>query len=381
MKRKWRILHVLPNFGPGGAERMATHLLLHLDRDHFQAAAVSLFDRQGTDLEAMLEQAGVPVWYLGKHRGFDPRMFGRLQAVLREFRPDLVHTHLYVLRYLLPSVLFRRARAWVHTVHNLAEKEVDLVGKVVHWLAFRLGVVPVTIAREVAQSLERMYGLRNLPLIPNGIPIANYALGEEARRAWREKAGFRDDEVLLVSVARLSPQKDPFTLIQAFSLVISRQKESPSGKSPKLRLLLVGDGPLRPELEERIRALGLEGRVHLLGIRTDVPEILAGADVFVLSSRWEGNPLSVMEAMAAGKAIIATAVGGVPELVQDEVSGILVPPGDEEGLAWAITRLVEDMGLRLRLGQEASNRAREQFDVRIMVRQYEALYNRILAKG
>ncbi|WP_243028295.1 glycosyltransferase [Thermus albus] len=371
--RKMRLLQILPNFGPGGAERMVTHLLLRLDRNRFQVAAVSLFDRQGTDLEAMLERAGVPVWYLGKHRGFDPRMFGRLEGVFREFRPDIVHTHRYVLRYLLPSVLSQRARAWIHTVHTLAEKEVDFVGKWVHRLAFRLGVVPVAIAQEVAQSLERVYGMKNVPLIPNGIPVSEYALGEKARRAWRKQEGFEETEVLIVSVARLSPQKDPFTLLQAFSFVVWQH--------PKLCLLVVGDGPLRSELEEMAKRLGLADRVRFLGVRTDVPEVLAGADVFVLSSRYEGNPLSVMEAMAAGKPVVATAVGGVPELVEDGVSGILVPPGDVEALARAIARLVEDVGLRLRLGQEASNRAREQFDVGFMVRQYETLYERLLAKG
>lgn len=367
-----RVLHILPNFGPGGAERMATHLLLHIDRGRFEVAAVSLFDRQGTELEDILDQAGIRVFFLGKRLGFDPRMFGRLEGVLKEYRPDIVHTHRYVLRYLLPSLLARRVRAWVHTVHNLAEKEVDFVGKWVHRLAFRLGVVPVAIAREVAESLGRVYGLKNPPLIPNGIPVSEYALGEEVRRAWRKKEGFEEGEVLIVSVARLSPQKDPATLLQAFSLAAC--------EDTRLRLLLVGDGPLRSRLEEMAGHLDLADRVRFLGIRTDVPEILAASDVFVLSSHYEGNPLSVMEAMAAGKPVVATAVGGVPELVEDGVSGILVPPGDMESLATALKVLAADVDLRQHLGQAALSRAQERFDVSTMVRGYEALYEQVLAK-
>ncbi|WP_376790593.1 glycosyltransferase [Thermoflexus sp.] len=370
---KIRALHILPNFGPGGAERMAAHLLLHLDRRRFEVAAVSLFDRQGTDLETMLDRAGVRVWYLGKRKGFDPRMYGRLARVFQEFRPDVVHTHQYVLRYLLPLVLARRARGWIHTVHNVAEKEVDKPGRWVHRAAFRMGVVPVAIAKEVARSIERVYALKGVPLIPNGIPVAEYSLGEDVRKAWRAREGYAEEDVLLVSVARMSPPKNHPLLIRAFATVACRDR--------RLRLLLVGDGPLRPELEDQVRVLGLENKVRFLGVRSDVPEILATADVFVLSSEWEGNPLSVMEAMAAGKPVIATAVGGVPELVEDGVSGLLVPPADAGALAEAIWKVVDDPELRVRMGCAAFRRAKERFDVGVMVRGYEALYEQLLEKG
>jgi len=370
--KKLRVLHILPNFGSGGAERMAMHLLLHLDRSRYEVAAVSLFDRQGTDIEAKLEQVGVRVWYLGKHLGFDPRMYGRLGRVLRKFKPDVVHTHRYVLRYLLPWIVGHRARIWVHTVHSVAEKEVDRLGKWVHRIAFRLGVVPVAIAEEVAQSMKRVYGLKSVPLIPNGIPLSQYALNEEARRAWRAQEGYGEADLLFVSIARLSSQKDPFSLIQAFAMSASHA----SG----LRLLLVGDGPLRSELETKVRKMGLEGQVRFLGVRTDVPAILAAADVFVLSSLWEGNPLSVMEAMATGKPVIATAVGGVPELVEDGVSGILVPPQKPEALAEAMIRLAQHPALRQKMGEAARQRALERFGVDRMAREYERLYLRLLER-
>jgi len=365
-----RVLHVLPNFGLGGAERMAMHLLLHLDRSRYEVAAVSLYDPQGTDIEAQLEQAGVKVWFLRKRLGFDPRMYGRLGRVLREFKPDVIHTHRYVLRYLLPWVAMRRPRIWVHTVHNVAEREVDWVGGWVHRLAFRLGVVPVAIAEEVARSIKRVYNGKSVPFIRNGIPLAEYALGEEVRRRWRAQEGYGEADLLFVSVARLSSQKDPFSLISAFA--------GAAWHTPALNLLLVGEGPLRSDIEALVRKMALEERVRFLGRRTDVPAILAAADVFVLSSLWEGNPLSVMEAMAAGKPVIATAVGGVPELVEDGVSGILVPPHEPEVLERAIMRLARDPALRQRMGKAAQKRALERFGVDRMAREYAHLYESLL---
>jgi len=250
-------------------------------------------------------------------------------------------------------------------VHNVAEKEVDKIGSLIHRILFRVGVVPVAIADEVARSLERVYSIKNPPLIPNGIPVINYSLGEDIRKLFRAREGYDNNNLLFVSIARMSPQKDHFSLIQAFSLAVSHNNH--------LRILLVGDGPLRQELEARVRLMGLGDKVRFLGIRTDIAEILAAADVFVLSSLWEGNPLSVMEAMAAGKPVIATAVGGVPELVQDGINGILVPPGNVRALAEAMLKLADD-DLRERLGREAFKKSKECFDVSIMVRKYENLY-------
>jgi len=352
---------------------MAVHLMLRLLHDGFRVAAVSLYDRQGTDLETILDREGIPVWYLGKHRGFDPRMYLRLTGVLRGFRPDVVHTHRYVLRYLFPFLIVGGPQVWIHTFHNLAEKEVDEVGKWVHRIAFRLGVVPVAIAREVAKSIERVYALKDVALIPNGIPVAQYALETQIGKAWRAKEGFGEGELLLVSVARLSPQKGHEVLIRAFSRATS--------SFPHMRLLLVGEGPLRAELEKLVRALGIEDRVRFLGVRTDIPQILVASDVFVLASWWEGNPLSVMEAMAAGKPVLATAVGGVPELVLDGVTGFLVAPGDVQGMAQAMRTLAQDSGLRFYMAQQAFEQARTRFDIGLMVKQYEALYDRLLAKN
>lgn len=367
-----RVLHILPNFGPAGAEQMAVNVMRTLDREEFEVSAISLFDPSGTAQERVLARDNIPVWYLGKRPGFDPRMFVRVTGVLRRIRPHVVHTHRYVLRYALPSMLFSRVPAMVHTVHNLAEREVDWTGRLIHRLAFRQGVVPVTIADEVDDSFRRFYKIERFPLIPNGIPVDAFLKPSVTRDDWRRAEGFTPAQVLFVCVARLRPQKNPALLLSAFA-------RGPA-VDPQARLLFVGDGELRGDLERQSDALGVREKVHFLGIRSDIPEILYASDVFVLSSSWEGNPLSVMEAMAAGRPVICTAVGGVPEVVGVDECGLLVPPEDGQAFAGAMRYMLENPEVRRSMGRASARRAVEHFDLKVMTEAYEELYRAMVAK-
>jgi glycosyltransferase involved in cell wall biosynthesis len=365
-------MHVVTDFaGGGGAETVAANLLRTSDPEHFDARAISLLGPFGWEgLEETLTQDGVPVRYMGKKRGFDSSVVARVARTLQYFRPDVVHTHTYALRYALPYMLWRRTSAMVHTVHNLAEREVEWYGRWVHRLAFRRGVLPVAIASEVADSIRRVYGIDDPPLIPNGIPVHTYRSPTIDRQRWRNREGFLPAEILFVCVAWLRPQKNLALLVESFC-------RGPAS-DPRAHLLVVGTGPLRSELEGQIGASGLQERVHLLGKRTDVPEILNAADVFVLSSDYEGNPLSVMEAMAAGKPMICTAVGGVPELVE-EGCGLLVPPRDAQALSKAMGHLLENPSARKAMGEKSARVAVERFDLRIMTEAYEDLYKKLVA--
>ena len=352
---------------------MAANLLRTSDREQFDVGAISLRGPLGTDTEETLAQDGIPVWYLGKQKGFDPSVLARVTRAMEHFRPQVVHTHTYALLYAFPYMLYRRIPAMVHTVHNLAEREIDWSGRLVHRIAFRRGVLPVAIAREVADSLRRVYGLDDFPLIPNGIPIDTYRRPSIDRERWRNKEGFSPTDVLFVCVAGLRPQKNPALLLEAF--------HRGSSPDPRAHLLFVGRGALQSELERRIGALGLRERVHLLGLRWDVPEILNATDVFVMSSDYEGNPLSVMEAMAAGKPMICTAVGGVPELVEDGECGLLVPPRDAKALAYAMRHVLESPEARKSMGEASARRAEERFDLRVMTEAYEDLYRKLIARN
>ena len=258
-------------------------------------------------------------------------------------RPHVVHTHLSVLRYALPGLLRRRVPLVVHTLHNLAEHETDTFGRILQWFAFRRPVLPVAISREVAASLWRVYGLECKAMVPNCVPVAQYSRSLADRVRWREREGFDQDAVLFTCVARREPHKNPLLLVKAFAEL----RDAPA------HLVMVGEGSLREKLREYIRSCRLDRRVHLLGKRNDIPECLAASDVFALSSDWEGNPLAVMEAMAAGLPVIGTAVGGVPELVESGQHGILVP---RDGAAFvnALQVMLDDPSKRAAMANAGS---------------------------
>jgi glycosyltransferase involved in cell wall biosynthesis len=365
-----RVLQAVPTLLPGGAERIAADLAISLGAHGIQSAVVTLDGPRSSALEEALRSSGVALYYLHKRPGFDARMFGRLSRLFRDFRPHVVHTHLAALRYVIPALRLQRIPAAVHTIHNLAEQEVEPQARWINRLAFRAGVAPVSIAQEVESSFKRLYGYMPAALIPNGIPIDRYARPCVGRGSWRAEAGFTNLDLLVVCVARLSQQKNHALLINAFA----QAAES----CDRLHLVLVGDGELRALLENQAADLGISERVHFTGVRRDVPNVLGACDIFAMSSNWEGNPLSVMEAMAAGLPVISTAVGGVPELVEDGVTGILVRPNDPVDFTASIKRLAANGALRQRMAAESRRKALEEFSLDRMTRSYADLYSRLL---
>lgn len=360
---KIRVLEVLATLRRAGAERVATALAAGLDKDRFETAVGSLYPPFEGGFEPDLAARGVPVTHLGKRRGFDPRMWPRLKRLIRDFRPDIVHTHSYVLRYAWPV----GAGRIVHTVHNLARREVELFGRVIHRFAFRRGVVPVAISGEIARSFERVYGFAPAAVIPNGAEV-RAGFRPEARERWRTANGFGADDLLFVSLARLEPQKNPLGLIEAFARAVPA--------APNAHLVMAGEGSLSEECRRLAEQSGLAGRVHLAGLCRDVPELLSACDLFVLASDWEGSPVAVIEAMAARLPVVATAVGGVPELVDDGLTGMLVPARSPSALAGAMTILARDSERRRRMGEAAASRALR-FDVHTMIDAYAALFERL----
>ena len=371
-----RILHIIPDLVPYGAERVVATLASYGARGGHQLAVASLYEEFTGSLSQELRDEGVQVFHLNKRRGLDVRMFHRIFGVFREFRPDVIHTHNYVLRYVVPPALVYNPPVIVHTVHNVADHEVDRIGVWLQRKTFGSRVHPVVIAEEGAASFERIYGDIRLahskvPLIRNGIHVARYAAAAGCRDQWRKENGFSKSDLLFTCVARYSMQKNHKTLISAFA--------AGPATIANARLLLAGDGSLRDEVKAQAQSLGLSERVHFLGRRDDVPELLGASDVFALASLWEGNPLSVMEAMAAGLPTAVTTVGGVPELVAHGKHGLVVAPGDTDALAASMLRLATDPALRQAMGSAAASRAQLEFDDRNMVEAYESLYDELLS--
>jgi glycosyltransferase involved in cell wall biosynthesis len=365
---KIRVLEVLATLKRAGAERMAVSLACGLDPARFETRVVSLYDAFAGGFEPVLADAGIPVTHLGKRRGFDPRMFPRLVRCFREFQPQVVHSHSYLLRYTFPAGKWAGVPAMVHTVHNTALQETDALGRAVHRVAYRGGVVPVAVGTEVARSFEAHYGFAPAATIRNGIDLgADGHPGDPA--AWKRARGIRDDCRVAVTVCRLEPQKAPLTLLEAFTSALREH--------PEWHLAWAGDGSLRTSAEATAARLGIGSRVHFLGSVDDIPSLLRASDLFLLASRWEGTPMAVMEAQAAGLPVVATAVGGIPELVEEGETGLLVPPDDPAAFAGAIRALALDAELRglfARQAREGSARFRAQ----AMVDAYAALFRRLV---
>jgi glycosyltransferase involved in cell wall biosynthesis len=365
-------MQVLPTLGMGGAERVVTSLACQLSRDGHSVSVVRLFTPDPVTATActcanedQLRAQGIPVRSLGKRPGLDLRVVPRLAAAIADERPDVLHTHTYVLRYVLPALALGRARPIVHTIHSLATRDVDWPGLALHYLTFRMGVAAVAIGEAVAASFRRTYRVAPRRVIPNGIPVSAYAAPANARAELRTRLGISADAPALVTIARLTAPKNHDALVRVVA--------APRLQALGVHLILAGEGELRARLEALARDLRVDGRVHFLGERADVPSVLAAGDVFVLPSLWEGNPLAVMEAMAAGKPVVATDVGCVPELV-GRGCGTLVPPGDVRALEEALLAEASDPALVRRQGASAMREARERFDVAAMTHAYEALY-------
>lgn len=362
MIKNLAIIHVIPSLNPGGAERMAVLLAIEQRRRGNEVQILALGGGPAQALEKLLYDEEVPYDILDKRPGFSLAILRDVSRHLRNFDPEIIHTHQHVLPYVLFYAMRQHGRVRVvHTVHTLAEHELPLFHRWLYRCGYRRGVSPVAIAREVARSIQAVYGGDPPIVIPNGIPIPSHGRSIELSNETARR---------FVMVARMSPPKDHPTLLRAFARV--------RANIPDVELYLIGDGADRGTLGNLVAELGLDGSVHFLGFRADVQDLLETMDVFVLASRWEGNPLSVMEAMAAGLPVIASSVGGVPELVTDGVNGFLVPASDVGSLQVRLEQLAIVPGLHLEMGRRAREKAVANFSVKVMADGYLKHYARLL---
>lgn len=372
-KQRSVLFQLITSLVPAGAERVVLNLLKYHDRQRYEPVCICLANPTGSHYEQQVQQMGIPLYFLGKGEKADWGAFRKLDALFRQYRPTIVHTHLLALNYAYPLMIRYRTPVRVHTVHSLAQHELGIrVSRIVRTLAFRYrigSVVPVAIAEEVRRTIEQLYGYRNAPLIPNGIPTDEYAPDSERRARWRAAHGIEPHATVITHVGRFEEVKNHALLVSAFAKLQS---------STPLYLLLVGGGTLEPVVRRQVEQLQLVERVRFLGVRADVPDILNASDIFALSSKWEGNPMSVQEAMASGLPVVSTNVGGVSELVQEGVTGLLVPPDDPDAFAHALQTLIHQPERRCQMGQQARRHACQHFDIRHTVQQYEMLYERLL---
>jgi sugar transferase (PEP-CTERM/EpsH1 system associated) len=362
------IVHVLSSLAMGGQEKMALDLVRRQVRDGRQVSVVSLAGDPGA-IEPEFRAAGAETAVVARDKpGLTPSLAWRLAGWLRAHRAALVHTHnRMALIYGAPAARLAGA-AVVHTKHGRNPKggtrllAGNVAGRLVH--AF------VAVSPELAAFARQRHevGAARLSVITNGIDVERFHPDPEARRAVRAELGV-DDEVFLVgTVGRVAVEKDHALLLRAVQPLLGS----------KLHLVIAGDGPLLGELRAQVAAAGVEAQVHLLGLRRDVPAVLNALDLFVLSSRTEGLPLVVPEAMASGLPVIATAVGGLPSVLDEGRTGFLVPPEDAERLRAQVRRVADAPDLGRAVGERARSDAHARYSAERMHREYLALYDRLL---
>jgi glycosyltransferase involved in cell wall biosynthesis len=383
-----RVLHVISNLEIGGAQEVIRGLAPALRAEGVDVAVATLRDGP---LRAPLEDAGIPVAVVGarsRSMAGDPRAFlelrrlhATLATVVDRHESTVVQTHLLRSLDFVALALRRRpsrpAIAW--TFHNarLDLRADQLPGR--RWLigpkrlGYRAlyrhgsrGAHLVAVSDDVATSIrERIRPARgHLHTIPNGVAVERYEGATPA--GIRDELGIPAAAFLVVCVAKMLEQKGHRYLVEA--LRSSELRNAP------LHAVLVGDGPLREAIHEDARGAGVLDRLHFVGNRSDVPSVLAAADAFVLPSLWEGLPMALLEAMAAGLPLVATAVAGTRQVVTDGRHGLLVPPGDSSALASALGRLKRDPELRDRLGASARGHVRAEFSVQAQARRHADLY-------
>ncbi len=232
--------------------------------------------------------------------------------------------------------------------------------------------VVITVSDDVARSVWRPYRSRTETIV-HGILLESVRAQRAERETVRAELGVAADEVLIGTVANHTPQKDYPNLLRAARLVVDRS-------SAPVSFVAVGHGPLEAETRARRGQLGLDDAVRILGFRPDAVRVLAGCDGFVLASRFEGLPVALMEAFGLGLPVVATAVGGVPDVVTDGVDGLLVPPGRPDELAAAVGRLVDDPARRAAMAA-ASAETGDRFDITRAVRRIEAIYSNVSGRS
>ena len=371
MPRRIRVFHLIKGLGRGGAELLLLQALRCGDRARFQYGFGYFLpwkDAVVAELEA--EGGEVTCFHAGGNLAI-LRSTRRVARHLEAWGADLLHCHLP-----LAGVVGRRAgrRAGVgvvYTEHNTQERYRFLT-RTLNALTWRRQDHVIAVSEGVAASIAaRMGSAVPVTVVPNGIDVERFRPQPEEREAMRRRLGIEPGAPVVGTVAVFRVQKALHDWLAAARLVLQRR--------PDARFLLVGDGPLRAELEAAASAEGLSGSVRFAGLQDDVRPFLAAMDAYLMTSIFEGLPVALLEAMAMERPVVVTPVGGIPEVVRPDENGVLVPAGSPERAAEAVLALLADPERAARLARSARRTIAEGFGARAMVRRVEAIYEEVLS--
>ena len=357
--RPLRVLLVIKCLGYGGAERLLVDMVAAVEPSRLDYEVAYVL-RQQDALVPAIRAGGTPVHALGAAHNTDLRWMAALRRLLVRGRYDVVHFHLpYAAAFgqLVVASLPRSARPGVvYTEHSLWDRA-KLMNRVILRGSMGSRERLVAVSQAAYDALPKTLQRRATTVV-HGVDLSRsdslIAHRAETRALVRSELAVDDDDLLFMTVANLRPEKGYDVLLEAARTIADR--------GLPIRVAAVGRGPLRDALHARHHELALEDRFQFLGQRDDVLQLLAGADAFVLASYHEGLPVALMEATSVGLPVVASRVGGIPQVLEDEVDALLVPPGDAGSLARAMERLASDSELRERLGRQAKLRS-SMFDI------------------
>lgn len=369
-EKKYTVLYLIWSLGLGGAERVVVDLANHLDRKRFRLIVCCL--NEPGEFAGTLKK-DVPLYAIRKRPFIDVSVIPKLVRIMRTEKVDVLHAHLWGANFwgriaaVLAGVPVRivtehNEDVWKNRFHFFCDR-------VLSWKTDCF----VAVSGAVAEFYRKRAGVPSckIHIIHNGIEVGRFRSHQDVSIKRRE-LGIPEDCFLFSIIGRIEPQKGHRFMLQAMARVKARY--------PKIALLVVGEGSRKSELEQESRKEVLDIPVLFSGIRQDVPEILNCVDALVLPSTREGFPIILLEAMAAGKPIIASNVGGVSECIgSEEEGGILVPPGDVKALTETMRRVLEDRTLCERLAKKSRQRVKDLFPVEIMIAKTEKLYLDLLS--
>lgn len=369
------VVHIIHRLQTGGLENGLVNLINHMSPERYGHAIVCM--TESTEFRNRIRRADVAVYELHKAPGHDLKLYWRLWRLLRKLRPAVVHTRNIGTLECQAIALLAGVRARVHGEHGRDMS--DLRGNNTKYITLRRALRPwlsrfITVSRDLRQWLIGDVGVPEAQIVQiyNGVDMTRFRPGDMQARAILP-AGFAPDDALVIgTVGRMSGEKDQHTLVQAFARI--------AAAVPRARLVLVGDGSLRGELERTVAELNLAERVWFAGNRPDVPDLLRSLDIFVLPSLGEGISNTILEAMACGLPVVATRVGGNPELVNDGETGLLAPAADPVAMARAFEVYARDPAQMRRHGENGRTRIEREFSMDAMVARYMAVYDAALKK-
>lgn len=363
-RRPARVLMLTKGLGRGGAERLIAGTVRHLDPTRYQVEVAYLLPWKDAFVDE-IRVAGVPVHCLDARRPVSLGWVRRLRRLIVDQGTDIVHTHMP-----LPAAVARMALnaprpIFVHTEHNLW----DRYRRPTRWAnaaTFHRNAAVIAVSESVAASIRSTVPTS---VVAHGIDVSAARYGEAARLSGRARLGIDPTAPVIGTVGNFTAKKDHGVLVAAAARLVDEH--------PDLRVVFIGSGPLEDQLRTLTHRLGLDDTVLFTGSRDDVYDVLPALDVFTLTSRFEGLPIALLEAMASAVPAVATSVGGIPEVISDGDDGILIRPEDPDGLATAVGKLLTDPVHRAALGERARRRAAA-FDLRDAVEQIATIYDRVL---